>query len=71
MELSLKGVYKTVLGNCWPNKAEMAVHGNTSQVNRIKCAVTVKKKKVRLAGMDDDNVENHLLFVAQITLVTM
>lgn len=44
VELSLKGVTKTVLGNCWPNKVEMAVHGNTSLVKRIKCAVTVKKK---------------------------
>ena len=64
----LKGFTKTVLGNCWPNKAEMAVHGNTSLVkNKTECAVTVKKK-VRLAAMDDDNAENHVLFVAQITL---
>ena len=65
----LKGFTKTVLGNCWPNKAEMAVHGNTFQVKWIKCAVTVKK--VILAAMDDDNVENHLFFVAQIILVNM
>lgn len=42
----LKEFTKTVLGNCWPNKAEMAVNGNTSQMKTIKCALTVKKKKL-------------------------
>ena len=51
-----------------PNKAEMVEHGKTSQVKRIECAVTVKKK-VMFAARDDDRVGNHLLFVARITPV--